>query len=373
MGVDDDAPGAPQLPPDLVEQIAAAVAAKLGSSPAPVPAPRPNVSGLLARWADAHRSLASFACDYARALFVLGWSPDDGPFADVTLGERQPLSLTPEDVDGYRSWRATTVTRRKKPPTPATINREAMMLKRVLNFAVSRRTLPYNPIEGVGDLDEKNIREVVIEEEGFDLIINALGDDDQVVAFTTLGYDSGMRETEISLAAWPWLDQERWRIHIPAAVAKNDSQRTTDLSERALTACRRLPRHVRSPLIFPAPNGGPPNVRWIYERFHRAVIASGVRGRNGEIPVFHDLRRSWVTLARRRGVPESVIMAKSGHRDHAVFRRYSIVEEKDLEDARLAMERGRATELAALAERRRDPLRAPTLALQHVEKKSRGR
>src|SRR5436305_11886275 len=25
------------------------------------------------------------------------------------------------------------------------------------------------------------------------------------------------------------------------------------------------------------------NVRWIYERFHRAVISAGVRGRNGEV------------------------------------------------------------------------------------------
>jgi len=361
------------LPPDLVEQIAAAVAAKLGAGGPAGASPRPAVATLLERWADARRSLASFECDYARAQFVLGWSPDEGPFADVTLGERLPLSLTPEDVDAYRSWRATTLTRRKKKPTPATVNREVMMLKRVLNFAVSRRTIPYNPIEGIGDLDEKNIREVVIEEDGFESIITALGTDIEAIAFTTLGYDSGMRETEILMSAWPWLDTERWRIHVPAAVAKNDSKRVTDLSERALAACKLLPRHVRSPLIFPAANGGPTNVRWIYERIHRAIVASGVRGRNGEVPVFHDLRRSWVTLARRRGIPESVIMAKSGHRDHAVFRRYSIVEEKDLEEARLAMERGRAKELAALAERRRGPIRAaPTNALTVVEKKSRG-
>ena len=34
---------------------------------------------------------------------------------------------------------------------------------------------------------------------------------------------------------------------------------------------------------------------------------------------FHDLRRSIVTRARKRGVPESVVMRMSGHRTQPVF------------------------------------------------------
>ena len=350
MGASDD---------DLIERIAAAVAAKLGTAASPEPVKR-ILSNLLDRWSDAHTSLASFDCDHARALFVLGWAPDDGPFAGIQLGSRDPMSLTPEDVDAYRSWRSSTTTRRKKAPTPATINREVMMVKRVLNFAASRRTIPHNPLEGIGDLDEKNIREVIVDEDGFHGIIAALSNDYQVIAFTTLAYDSGMREAEVLGCGWSWLEPERWRIHVPAVIAKNETRRIADLSPRALAALQLLPRHVRSPLIFHSEQGGEANMRWIYERFRRAVLASGVRGRNGEVPVFHDLRRSWITLARRRGIAESVIMAKSGHKDHAVFRRYSIVEESDLDAARITMEAGRNRELAVLAERRRDPQRSPT-------------
>lgn len=218
------------------------------------------------RWASAHARLKSFKCDHARGERVFGlkpfvvgeeevfWRPSEGPFAGLTLGERDPMSITGEDIDAFRVWRYATTTRRKGPPATATVNREVMMLQRVLNHSASRDRIPRNPVRGIDAEDEDNARAVVIEEEGFDLILRAFAEDALVMrAFVTIGYDSGMRKTELLCCQRSWLDKRRGRISIPAAVAKNGEARVTDLTPRAAAAAEALPRVIGTNLIFANP------------------------------------------------------------------------------------------------------------------------
>jgi len=72
----------------------------------------------------------------------------------------------------------------------------------------------------------------------------------------------------------------------------------------------------------------------------RACIKAGLAGL-----WFHDLRRSFITNARRRGVPESVVMKMSGHKTRAVFDRYNIVNGEDLRAAVKKIEAGIALDL----------------------------
>jgi hypothetical protein len=57
-------------------------------------------------------------------------------------------------------------------------------------------------------------------------------------------------------------------------------------------------------------------------------------------------------LARRSGLPESVVALFPGHRTAAVFNRYNIVEEQDLQAAVRVLSR---TRLAARPRSGRDP------------------
>ena len=66
------------------------------------------------------------------------------------------------------------------------------------------------------------------------------------------------------------------------------------------------------------------------------TAASGLAGL-----LLHDFRRSAIQNLTRRGVSETVAMRISGHRTRSVFKRYDIVDERDLEQATQKIEAGR--------------------------------
>jgi len=108
---------------------------------------------------------------------------------------------------------------------------------------------------------------------------------------------------------------------------KGGEHRILPMTARVKEVLSKLPRHLLSDYVFPSPATGRP-WRDLDRKFAKACRAAGLDGL-----WFHDLRRSFVTNARKRGVPESVIMKLSGHRTREVFDRYNIVNEDDLRDA----------------------------------------
>ncbi|MFW6084580.1 MAG: tyrosine-type recombinase/integrase [Gemmatimonadota bacterium] len=83
------------------------------------------------------------------------------------------------------------------------------------------------------------------------------------------------------------------------------------------------------PLFFrySGPHRGQP-IRRFYRAWRKAAKQAGLEG-----TIFHDMRRSAIRNLVRDGVPETVAMRLTGHKTRSVFKRYDIVDERDLLEA----------------------------------------
>jgi integrase len=128
-------------------------------------------------------------------------------------------------------------------------------------------------------------------------------------------------------------------IKLAAEDTKTDFARTVYLTSRVVQVLKLLPRRLGTDYVFVNPETG---TRW---EDARKLFVRDRRRVGLEHLWFHDLRRSFVTNARRRGVPESVVMRMSGHRTRNVFDRYNIVEDEDVRNAVKVIEAATARKL----------------------------
>lgn len=93
-----------------------------------------------------------------------------------------------------------------------------------------------------------------------------------------------------------------------------------------------LPRALRTENVFIC-RGRP--LRDIRDGVKRAFMYGGIQY-GSKTPggfTFHDLRHTFTTNMRRSGVPESVIMAMTGHSACEMFDRYNRIDGRDMQDA----------------------------------------
>jgi len=304
---------------------------------------RPKTSRLTVRQAWEHyapiskRDKDSWKSDIARARYLI-----------ETLGDRSVGNLTQADADEHRARRMMEHEspkrrgrRRRGPPSPASLDRELALLKRMASYALECGRIQSNPIARVKLLNKPNVRRVTVDEATF-ARLHAIADQELKPIILT-AYDTGMRKGEILNLRWSQLDVRVGAIKLAAEDTKTNFPRTVYLTERVLQALRAIPRRLGTEYVFVNPETG---TRWEDARklFKRACRRLGL-----DHVWFHDLRRSFVTNARRRGVAESVVMRMSGHRTRNVFDRYNIVEDEDVKNAVKVIQAGAARDLAAEA------------------------
>lgn len=69
-----------------------------------------------------------------------------------------------------------------------------------------------------------------------------------------------------------------------------------------------------------------------------ACRQAGLPGEKATKKRFHDLRRTTARNLNRAGVPDRIAMSLMGHKTHAMYDRYNIVDEDDMRDASSQMQ-----------------------------------
>ncbi len=245
------------------------------------------------------------------------------------LGKKQAITLTQKDIDNYCRKRKKEQTRRKAPPTDATLNREVALLRRILNFAVKRKDLSFNPISQPEMLVEDNVRNVDIPEVDFQNLIEAA--EQPLRSFLLIAHDSGLRKSSILRLRRSRIDSSRSRavLKFSKGETKTNKAETVVLTKRATAVIKELLDSHDSDWVFLNPHTDKPYVN-LRKMYKRALVKAELQDKGYWI---HDQRRMFITQARRRGIDESTIMSLSKHKTRSAFERYNIVATKDQEEA----------------------------------------
>jgi integrase len=249
------------------------------------------------------------------------------------FGSRPAREIKPTDVEAFQDKMLNTSSKRGTPYKPATVNRFVTLIKRVYNLSIRDDMVEKNPCWKVPFLPERNARDRIVSPGEFEILKNEIL---QYALILSLGYYLGMREGEI-------LNLREKQIHFEK---NGDDEGYIELYNgetksgegRQVPFCSVIGRPLKEHLVRKK-RRGPEKFMFITENgkllgnfrraFQRACKRADIKGL-----CFHDFRHTAITNMRKAGVDTSVIMAISGHKTMAMFKRYNRV---DLDDARIAM------------------------------------
>lgn len=251
---------------------------------------------------------------------------------------RDVARLTLSDVDAYRGQRRQEKTPNGDLTKPATRNHELSTLRAMLNFGVTRDKLAANPIARMRREREDNTRQTALGEEDLARLLPKCNW--WLRPLVVLAFDCGARREELRTLRHDQLVDDGTAILIVPRNTKTGRGRRIPLTSRAAATLKAFPRFGGDHVFVNPATGRPLAKSTIDEAFRGAVKAAGLKGAAGERVRFHDLRRSFATNARRRGVSETLIMRLTGHRTRAVFERYNIVDPAELDSAVATLEAG---------------------------------
>ncbi len=234
------------------------------------------------------------------------------------FGNRAFESINLDLVEKYLNWRRKEGNKHWKELTGTTLNRDLSCLKTIARRALLNRQIDRNPLEGLRLFKETPRDKTLTPEQYQSLIENCPM---HLKPIVELAYFTGMRKGEIMGLEFKQVDIQQGIITLEAEDTKTQAKREIPLDENLRTILKKIPRVLGCPYVFTYRRQKLTDMR---SAFKTACRKAGLKDFH-----FHDLRHCAVTNMRKAGVPEGVIMSITGHKTHAMFRRYDQVDRVD--------------------------------------------
>lgn len=238
------------------------------------------------------------------------------------------------------------------PRSVASVNRELMTLRRMLNVAVSEGWIDKNPMKNGQPLinmsrEVSRNRILSSEEEQRLLVVCDCDERRHLYGLIVCLLDTGLRVNEALTLKWDDVDQVNGLIHVKASNTKTARPKTIPISARFQTELQRLreqgvhvdprrsePTHLNS--VF-----GVRNIKRSWTTARRLAGLNDIR--------LHDLRHTFGTRLDRSGFTQAQIARMLGHQQVHTTYRYTNPDRELLEDVRAAIDSRKTLESHSFA------------------------
>jgi integrase len=232
------------------------------------------------------------------------------------IGNIQASQLKTLNIEKFRQIRLSEISVKiGRTVQPSTINRDVANFRAMLNKAVDYSLIESNPIGIINQLEENNVRERVLNQEEFELLLYHCPE--YLKGPVLVGFYIPMRQAEIFKLTWDKVDIGRKYIRL-GQETKNKTGRVIPLHPKILAYLNNQPRPIHGGYIFE-------KIWFDRHAFDKAVQNAGIVDFR-----FHDLRHCAINNLRLAGNDHYNIKKVSGHKTDIAFQRYNLVTEEEI-------------------------------------------
>ena len=241
------------------------------------------------------------------------------------FGEQATLQEVERTVGGYEYHR------RKQKKKAATIVKELGLLRRMFN--VARKQWKWNIANPVTDIELPTVRSErvrYLSADEYSRLFKALDNAPEkwLKACVTIAIDTGLRLSNVCNLKWDEVNLFSRMIVISAEKMKNADYIGMPLTERVAQTLKELQKVKSLSGYVLHENGEKLYYVKIQRAFRNALKAAEITNFR-----FHDLRHTFASYLRQRGVDLHTIATLAGHRDLRMTKRYAHLNVDSLRDA----------------------------------------